>query len=83
MEVKFILTVFQIIDFIIIARIFLSWVPINIDYRIKNFIYSLSEPILKPFRDLIPTTKFGIDFSPILAFIFLRILQDLILNLFN
>ena len=82
MEKNFILTVFRLIDFLILARIFISWVPININYKLKQFIYNLTEPLLKPFRNIIPITSFGVDFSPILAFICLEVLQNILLNLF-
>jgi len=52
---------------IILIRVLLSWVnpdPYNI---IVTTIYKISEPILKPFRKIMPSYGIGIDISPIFA----------------
>ena len=71
--------ILQIIKFLIIARVFLSWVPININYKIKQFIYELTEPLMSPFRNLIPADKIGLDLSPILILLLLQILQSILI----
>jgi YggT family protein len=53
------------------ARIILSWFPHKKTW-ISDFLKDVSDPILKPFQKIIPTTM-GIDFSPILAYFFLRL----------
>ena len=75
---------FAVLDFLIIARIILSWININPYSTIPRLIYQLTEPILAPFRNLL--FRFGIgghmfDFSPILAILALNILQPLILRM--
>jgi len=70
--------IFQIIKFLIIARVFLSWVPINVNYKVKQFIYDLTEPLMSPFKNLIPAHKMGVDFSPMLVLLSLQILQSLL-----
>ncbi len=55
---------FQILIFI---RIILSWLPI--DTRNNDFVeyvYSITEPILKIFRSILPPIA-GLDLSPIIA----------------
>ena len=71
--------ILQIIKFLIIARVFLSWVPININDKIKQFIYELTEPLMAPFRNLIPAQKIGLDLSPILILLLLQILQSILI----
>jgi len=71
--------IFQIIKFLIIVRVFLSWVPINVSYKIKQFIYDLTEPLMSPFRNLIPIHKMGVDLSPMLALFLLQILQSILI----
>ena len=70
---------FQIIKFLIIARVFLSWVPINVIYKVKQFIYDLTEPLMSPFRSLIPAHKIGFDLSPMLVLLLLQILQNILI----
>ncbi len=83
MSIGIITNIFWVIELLIVARVFMSWVPININYKIKQFIIDLTEPILSPFRNLIPISKFGFDFSPVLAFLSLEILKQILLNLLS
>ncbi len=75
---KIIYFIFELINIFLITRIVLSWIPHNRFHPIINFIYEITEPILKPFRNMINPIQ-GIDLSPIIVFILLRILGNLIL----
>ena len=70
---------FNAIIWILIIRILLSWFP-NIDWYRQpfKFLRDVADPVLEPFRAIIPTVS-GIDFSPIVAFFALSILQRLTL----
>jgi YggT family protein len=70
--------IFEILNLVLIIRIILSCVPHNRYHPIINFIYEITEPILKPFRNMINPIQ-GIDISPIIVFILLRLLRNLIL----
>ncbi len=70
----------EVIYWIIIARVFLSWIPINISYQIKRIIYALTDPLLDLFRKIIPPFKSGLDLSPMLALICLKILQAILIS---
>ena len=65
----------QALQFLIIARAILSWVSPDPYNPIVQFIERTTEPILFPFRQLIPTYKIGVDISPILALLFLYFLK--------
>ena len=71
--------IFNILYFILVIRIILSWVGADPYNEIVNVIYSISDPILAPFRRL-PLQVGAIDFSPILAFIVLSVLRSFIVN---
>ncbi len=71
---------FQAIYFLMFIRIALSWFPHDRNNQIIEFIYKVTDPILEPFRQLLPTSM-GIDFSPIAAFFALSIAERLILRL--
>jgi YggT family protein len=73
--------IFQGLNMIIFIRIILSWIPHNMYNPIITIIYQVSEPILKPFRDLVPSHRIGIDLSPIFAFIALSLLRRVIFQL--
>jgi YggT family protein len=56
---------------LIIAAVILSWVGARARHPIIPLIYQLTEPVLRPFRKLIPPIG-GIDLSPLFAIIAMR-----------
>ena len=71
---------FRIVYFLVVIRIILSWFSINPYNEIIQALYRITDPILAPFRRL--PLQFGpIDFSPVLAFIVLKVIGDLIYRL--
>ena len=72
--------IFDIVYLLLMVRILLSWIPHNRYNSIVSVLYQLTDPILRPFQNIIPTTM-GFDVSPILAFIFLGILKNVIFRL--
>ncbi|MCB0091844.1 MAG: YggT family protein [Caldilineaceae bacterium] len=67
--------------FVLLARILISWIP-NMDpyHPIVQLLYQVTEPVLDPARRLIPPLGM-IDISPIVVFIALGILQDVLRQL--
>ena len=63
-----------------LVGIIISWVAPLSRHPAISLMLQLSEPIFKPFRFILPPMG-GLDFSPILAFIFLNFLQVLAKNL--
>jgi YggT family protein len=69
---------FYIIEILIIVRAFMSFIPSLRGSFLSNFIYEMTEPILGPCRGLLERAGLNtmmIDFSPILAIIFLRLVS--------
>jgi len=79
-----ILWVIRIIQYAIFARVIISWIPIPRDNQIIRLLYQITEPILGPIRNIIQKSAFGrnmmIDFSPIIAFFILGLVQTLVLE---
>jgi YggT family protein len=71
---------FNVLYFILIIRIIMSWINPDPYNEIVQIIYRVSDPILAPFRRL-PLQMGGIDFSPILAFVVLSVLRNFIVNI--
>jgi YggT family protein len=75
----------QLINLLIVLlfiRIILSWVmpqanPYNQPFKL---IYAITEPVMAPLRALIPPMG-GIDFSPMVLFLLLSMLQNLFAHL--
>lgn len=75
---------FEVLKWLIFARIILSFLQavVRIDpYNpVIRFIYEITEPIMAPFRRIIPPLG-GMDFSPIVLFFVLQFVKSLVLQL--
>lgn len=75
---EILLVVIKLIGFyklILLARILLTWLP-NINWYNQpfKFLRDITDPVMAPFSRLIPSVG-GIDFSPILLFFVLDLLE--------
>ncbi|NLK63073.1 MAG: YggT family protein [Fusobacteria bacterium] len=81
----------RIIETLLIIRIILSWVlPGNFFYSMSRggfsellsdlvkAIYKVTDPILKPFRIIIPLGGAMLDIGPIVVFFIIRILRGIL-----
>ncbi len=68
---------FTALTLVIIARVILSWLPQYMDSSFGRAIYQISEPILRPIRNMLPRTGM-MDFSPMVALVILLILQAIV-----
>ena len=59
----------EILVWIIIARALISWVSPDPYNPIVQTLNRITEPVLEPFRRLVPIHSIGVDISPILAII--------------
>jgi len=71
---------FWILKAAIVVRVISSWLPISPYSPWVRWSYQLSEPILAPFRRIIPNLG-GLDISPIIVFILLNIVEGLLFRL--
>jgi len=60
--------------FALLAMIILSWVAAGSRHPAIYLLYQLTEPVMAPFRKALPPMG-GLDFSPILVFILINIIQ--------
>ena len=72
-------TILYIYLFIIIVQVIISWINPNVYNPITTIMYQISEPILKPIRQFIPSSG-GLDFSPLVALIIINLLMILIIS---
>ena len=64
----------------IIANIIMSWVSQGGSHPAAQLLYQLTEPVIAPFRKLLPNMG-GLDFSPILVFLMINVLEVLLRHL--
>ena len=58
-----------------IVMVIVSWVAPNSHNPAAELAYQISEPVLAPFRKLIPNLG-GLDISPIFAFLAIQVIQS-------
>ncbi len=76
---NFINILFTALNFAILIRVLISWIRVDPRNPLIQFLFAITEPILAPFRRIIPPAA-GLDFSPIVAFFVLELLRRLILG---
>jgi len=65
----------QILWLAILVRVILSWFPVDPSNPIISIVWDVTEPILAPFRRVIP--RIGMfDLSPLAAFLVISFLQQ-------
>ena len=63
--------ILTIANWLVIIRALISWVNPDPYNPIVQFLYKVTDPLLAPFRRLIPASSIGLDISPIFALIFI------------
>lgn len=65
----------DILWWLVVIRALLSWVSPDPTNLIVQFIERTTEPLLAPFRRLVPSYRIGIDISPLFAMLLLYFLK--------
>jgi len=71
---------FEVMMWLVVIRCILSFIRHNPYHPLIRFIYDITEPIMAPFRRLLPPAG-GIDFSPIIVWMVLMLLRNLVLGI--
>jgi YggT family protein len=68
----------QLFELALLARIILSWFP-NVDRSnpIIQFLFDVTEPVLKPIREMLPSGGM-FDFSPLIVFLIIQVLTTVL-----
>jgi YggT family protein len=85
---NFVVALAQIVDVIlgalywlILVRALISWVNPDPYNPIVQFLYKTTEPILYPIRRVLPSgLRFGIDLSPLIAFLLIMFLKSFLVQ---
>ena len=71
-------TMADIVTILILVDVIASWIPALNSNEIVGMVRRLTDPILSPFRRLIPPQTLGIDVSPIAAILVIRFLVGIL-----
>ena len=85
--IGFIVLVIDLFVWVVIASAILSWLVafnvVNMNNRvvlmIADTLYRLTEPALRPIRNILPNLG-GIDISPVVLILFLLFIRDVVLR---
>lgn len=77
---------FWVLYAMLFIRIIMSWFPMGRNNRFMDLLFAFTEPVLAPIRKLVNRSPLGgpgmvLDFSPLIAFILLRIARMFILSI--
>lgn len=72
-------TILFVFEIILLGRVLLSWFP-NVDrnHPVVQFLYEITEPVLKPIRDQLPQTMM-FDLSPLIVLLIIQVIRILLL----
>ena len=74
--------VLEVLTFIVLIRVLMSWIPgLNAYHPVVRLIRAIADPILAPFRGLLPTFGGMLDISPVLAIIVLEVAAEICFGL--
>lgn len=68
----------RLVEYIILIRAILYWLSLEEKNEFTRLMVTITEPILKPVRALVPPLGNGIDLSPIVIFLLLHIASELL-----
>ena len=68
-------------SWVMLARVLLSWLPVASYHPAVRLVRDLTEPVLAPIRRALPAVA-GLDYSPIVAFLLISVVQQVVLHLF-
>lgn len=74
---NFVNILFTLLELAILARVLLSWFRIDPYHPVVNFLYQITEPILRPLRNVIPPLGM-IDISPIVAMLLIGVIRQIV-----
>lgn len=72
--------IFNLLQLLIVVRVVLSWIDHDPYNQFIKLLYVITDTILEPIRDLIPLQTSGIDFTPMVAFVLLGFIKNILLS---
>jgi YggT family protein len=76
MIIETIVILLYLVQFLIIVRIFMSWLPTNQGTTFMRYLHMVTEPVLSPVRKLLsktPLSRGMFDFTPVIVILVLNL----------
>lgn len=76
MIADFLVAVLDLYTVVLVVRIVFSWLPPRSRQSVfYQFLFAITEPLMRPFRRLLPPVS-GMDFSPIVLFLLVMVVKS-------
>ena len=72
--------IFNLLQILIMIRVIISWISYNPYNQFIKIVVQITDIILEPIRDVIPSQMGGVDFSPMITFILLGFVKNFLLS---
>lgn len=72
--------IFNLLQLLIMIRVVLSWIDHDPYNQFIKLLYGITDIILEPIRNLIPLQTSGFDFTPMVAFVLLGFIKNILLS---
>ncbi len=72
--------VLNIYIWILVARAIISWVNPDPYNPIVRFLYRVTEPVLRPVRNMLPLQGIGLDLSPMIVLLVIYVLDRFLVS---
>lgn len=76
--VQVIHVIFQVMELLVLVRVILSWLPLGRGNALADFVYEVTEPVLRPFRRWLAVGP--VDFSPFAALLVLYLVERVVIQ---
>ncbi|OPX43236.1 YGGT family protein [Ruminiclostridium hungatei] len=80
--------VLRAFEVILLVRVLITWLPVSRYNKAVDLLYTITEPVLSPIRNMLSQSRFMnnsmfsmMDFSPLVAFILIGILRNVLARL--
>ncbi len=75
----------NVLNFFILVRVIISWLPVRRSNSLIQLVYAVTEPILAPIRNIMYKSPLGgqgmmLDFSPIIAGFFIMAARSVLIS---
>lgn len=75
-----IILAFRLFELLIVARVLTSWIRVDQNHPLMEWLYRLTEPVLGPVRQILGGERIAFDFSPLVVLFLLQLLEQAILR---
>lgn len=74
------ITLIDLYSLVLLASVVLSWINLSPDNPVVRVVRQLTEPVLEQVRKILPSAG-GFDFSPVVVFLALGLLKQLLVRM--